>query len=410
MPARNTPAAYKHDVQTSDLVLIRRTRELRTLRLVALVRLGVAAVMIVGAEIGVKPKWPEFTWVPWVYVLVAICAAVVLFTPAGRHLVVPRMQLSLLVVDVAAILMYKVISPDGAYVPLLVLALLPIMVVLDMSWRRATVALAIIAVTFTVEIFTDPVMLRDFGTGTAVLSTVVFWFLCCTIWLAVHAQGRQLDEITELSASRQALLIDLMSASDEQQRTISEYIHDGPLQSVLMARQDIVSVLKKHPDEALDRALAGLREATDQMREATFELHPAVLAGAGLARAVTQLAAANSSRSGITITSDVDYPRPDPVDPVVFGVARELLANVVRHSKATHASLKLKAIDGMCHLDVADDGVGMTSDQAARRLADGHIGLASQRTRIEAAGGTMTIHTGSSGTHVAITLPMSSTT
>ena len=63
-----------------------------------------------------------------------------------------------------------------------------------------------------------------------------------------------------------------------------------------------------------------------------------------------------------------------------------------------------------CHLDVADDGVGMTSDQATRRLAEGHIGLASQRTRIEAAGGTMTIHTGSSGTHVAITLSMSSTT
>lgn len=396
-------------MQTSDLVLIRRTRELQTLRVVSLVRLGVATVMIVGAKIGVQPKWPEFSWVPWVYGVVAIGAALMLFTPASQHLVVSRVQPALLAADVAAILMYKVISPDGAYVPLLVLTLLPIMVVLDMSWQRATVALAAIGVTFTVEIFTDPVMVRDLGIGRTMLSTVVFWFLCCTVWLAVHAQGRQLDEITKLSASRQALLIDLMSAAEEQQRTISEYIHDGPLQSVLMARQDIVSVLKKNPDEALDRALAGLREATDQMREATFELHPAVLAGAGLARAVTQMAAANSSRSGITITSDVDYPQPNPVDPIVFGVARELLANVVRHSKASQASLTLKAIDGICYLDVIDDGVGMTSEQAARRLAAGHIGLASQRTRIEAAGGTMTIRTGSSGTHVAITLPMSST-
>ena len=79
---------------------------------------------------------------------------------------------------------------------------------------------------------------------------MVFVFLCCTVWLAVYAQSRQLEEITELSASRQALLADIMTASDEQRRTISEFIHDGPLQSVLMARQDIAAVLKKHPDEA----------------------------------------------------------------------------------------------------------------------------------------------------------------
>ena len=137
---------------------------------------------------------------PWVYVLVAPGATVVLFTPPAGTFVMPRMQLLLPHRRCRRDPDAKIISPDGAYVPLLVLTLLPIMVVLDMSWRRATVALAIIAVTFTVEIFTDPVMLKDFGIGTAVLSTVVFWFLCCTVWLAVHAQGRQLDEITELSA------------------------------------------------------------------------------------------------------------------------------------------------------------------------------------------------------------------
>ena len=345
---------------------------------------------------------------PWVYVLVAICAAVVLFTPPAGILSCRGCSCSL-VVDVAAILMYKVISPDGAYVPLLVLALLPIMVVLDMSWRRATVALAIIAVTFTVEIFTDPVMLRDFGTGTAVLSTVVFWFLCCTIWLAVHAQGRQLDEITELSASRQALLIDLMSASDEQQRTISEYIHDGPLQSVLMARQDIVSVLKKHPDEALDRALAGLREATDQMREATFELHPAVLAGAGL-RAPSHNSRPRIPR-GLESRSPATWTIP----------ARPGRSCGVRRRSRVAGQRRPPLEGNPCLPEAQGDRWHVPSRCRRRRrrhdvtrrhgaLADGHIGLASQRTRIEAAGGTMTIHTGSSGTHVAITLPMSSTT
>ena len=197
-----------------------------------------------------------------------------------------------------------------------------------------------------------------------------------------------------------------MVASDDQQRRISEYIHDGPLQSVLMARQDIVSVLKKQPNEALERALTGLREATDQMREATFELHPAVLAGAGLARAVQQLATASSARSGIDISTDIDYPDAHSIDPMVFAVVRELVSNVVRHSRATRARITLKVADDQCRVDVTDDGVGMSDEDVIQRLRHGHIGLASQRTRINAAGGTMRSVPAASGTHIAVTVPM----
>ncbi len=392
-------------MEAPDLDQIRHARELSALRIVALARLGVATVMIVAAHVGLKPKWLDFGWVPWVYGFVAICAAALLFSGKSHYLVVARMQLVLLIIDVTAIFIFKVVSADGAYVPLMVMMLLPIMVVLDVSWRRAAVALIVIAGTFTVEIYTDPVMRSQIGVGRMTLATVLFLFLCCTVWLAVYAQGRQLDEIAHLSASRQALLVDIMTASDEQQRTVSEYIHDGPLQSVLMARQDIVAVLKKRPDEALERALAGLREATDQMREATFELHPAVLAGAGLARALTQLADATSARSGIDITTEIDYPHSDATDPIVFAVARELLSNVVRHSRATRATLTCKAVDGACHLDVVDDGIGLSAEAAARRLALGHIGLASQRARIEAAGGGMRIVPTSTGTHIAVCVP-----
>jgi len=395
-----------NDPVPNELDQIRRSRELSALRIVAVARLGVAAVMIAATYIGQKPKWPQFNWVPWFYALAGVCAAALLFSPVYRRIAVGRLQLVLLILDVTAIFTYKIAAADGSYTPLLILTLLPIMVLLDVSWRRAAAALAVIAGTFAVEVFTDHVLLAQVGEGRAALLTVVFGFLCCTAFLAVRAQARQLDEITSLSASRQALLVDLMTASDAEQRRISEYIHDGPLQSVLMARQDITSVLKKQPNEALERAMAGLREATDQMREATFELHPSVLGGAGLARAVQQLATANSARSGIDITADIDYPGSDASDPMVFAVTRELVSNVVRHSRATRASITLRAVDGVCHLDVVDDGVGMSDDTARGRLEQGHIGIASQRTRIEAAGGAMRIVPTATGTHVQVSVPM----
>jgi two-component system NarL family sensor kinase len=393
-------------VGTTDFDLIRRSRELSALRIVALVRVGVAAVMIVAAYVGLTPKWPAYGPLPWLYGVVAVIAVAVLFRSRSRDLPLSRIQLALVVLDVGMVVTFKLACPDGAYVPLLALTLLPVMIVLDVSWQRAAAALPFIVAFFTFEIFTDPVMQVQIGYGRITLAAVVFGFLCISVWLAVYAQSRQLKEITELSASRQALLIDIMTASDEQRRTISEFIHDGPLQSVLTARQDLSSALKKSPDESLERAMAGLREATNQMREATFELHPAVLAGAGLARAVTQLAGTNSARSGINITTDIDIPSPDETDPMLFSLARELLSNVVRHSRATQAALTLRVVDGVTHLDVVDDGVGMTQKQAAERLSQGHIGLASQRARIEAAGGTVRIHDVPRGTHIAVTVPM----
>lgn len=391
--------------ETSELERIRRTRELSSLRIVALVRLGVAPVMVASSYMGLEQSWPFFWPLPWLYLLVAVWAAVVLFGRKSADLAISRIQLMLLVLDVVMVVTFNLATPDGAYIPLLILTLLPVMVVLDVSWRRAAAALVIVALTFMIEFYTDPILTREAGYGRITLAAVVLIFLCGAVWLAVYAQARQLDEIARLSLSRQRLLADLMSASDEERRTISESLHDGPLQSVLMARQDISGVLKKNPDPALERALDGLRDATDQMREATFELHPAVLAGAGLTRALTQLADATSARSGIAISADIEHPGPDPSDRILFGVARELLSNVVRHSKATRAEVTLKVSDGVARLDVVDDGVGMTEEQAAERLRGGHIGLSSHRARIEAAGGSLRLLDTPKGTHMAVTLP-----
>ena len=156
--------------------------------------------MIAASYVGQKPKWPQFNWVPWFYLAAGICAAVVLFSGLQRRVAISRLQLILVILDVLAIFTFKIAAVDGAYTPLLMLTLLPIMVVLDVSWRRAAVALVVIAGTFAVEVFTDHVMLAQAGFGRAVMVTVVFGFLCCTAFLAVWAQSRQLDDITALSA------------------------------------------------------------------------------------------------------------------------------------------------------------------------------------------------------------------
>lgn len=210
-----------------------------------------------------------------------------------------------------------------------------------------------------------------------------------------------------LSALREELLAQTMNASDVSQRRISEFIHDGPLQDILAVRQELVELDAAVPDdEHIGRALAGLQLASERLRQATFELHPAVLEQVGLGAAVQQLAEFTAQRSGIEISTDIDYSGRSAIDAVVFGVVRELLSHVVQHSRARTAAIMLGRTDGTCVLHVVDDGVGFNQETVARRLGEGHIGLASHRARVEAAGGELVFLDVPVGTHVCVEVPL----
>jgi two-component system NarL family sensor kinase len=175
---------------------------------------------------------------------------------------------------------------------------------------------------------------------------------------------------------------------------------------VLAARQEIAVLAKESPSPHLTRAAATLQEASQRLRETTFELHPAVLEQVGLSAAVDQLASFTSRRSGIDVQATVDYPTRNAMEPMVFGVIRELLSNVARHSQADRATVTLVVTDGLCQIDVIDDGVGIGPEVMERRLSEGHIGLASHRARVDAAGGTFTFIDEPLGTHVRVRLPV----
>jgi two-component system NarL family sensor kinase len=68
--------------------------------------------------------------------------------------------------------------------------------------------------------------------------------------------------------------------------------------------------------------------------------------------------------------------------------------------------VELAVTDGVLVLVVADDGRGFAPERPSEALAEGHVGLASQRVRVEAVGGTMDVDSGPDGTRAEITLPV----
>jgi two-component system, NarL family, sensor kinase len=394
------------EITDTELDAVFRVHRWSSLRIASVQRIFVVCIMAGAAFVHTEySKWAPADTLVGVYALVAIGVLILVFSPASRSLPPDRSLFVLAMVDLVAIVGFKLLSPGG-HLALLMMLMVPRMVALDLSGRRAAMGLTFAFAAFTASILQDPVLERELGFPKIFVVVSVYGFICGTALFAVIFRQRYVDEMARITVSRDTLLAETMTASERERREISEAIHDGPLQDVLAARRDIVDFAKKSPAEPLQRAVASLDDASRRLREATFELHPAVLEQVGLGAAVEKLATATAERSGITITTDIDYPHQNPIDPMVFGVVRELLANVVRHSEAKHASVKLNVGDCTCRLDVADDGVGITADVVMRRLAAGHIGLASQRARVEAAGGTLRIVEVPTGAHICVEWPL----
>jgi two-component system, NarL family, sensor kinase len=227
--------------------------------------------------------------------------------------------------------------------------------------------------------------------------------------LLSYLLARRTEVIVQLAESRTRLLNDAMSAEQRERKVLAETLHDHAIQNLLSARHELEEANEAFSHPALDRAEAALSDTVGELRSAVFELHPYVLEEAGLEAALRSIAQQAAGRGDFELRLDLDYDGRNPHEQLLFSAARELLANVVRHSEADRVGVRLADTDGDLALVVEDDGRGFTPEQLAEQLAEGHVGLASQRVRIEAAGGSMDVASRpSEGTRVEIRLPAGS--
>nr|WP_246325838.1 ATP-binding protein [Actinomycetospora corticicola] len=236
-------------------------------------------------------------------------------------------------------------------------------------------------------------------TTTLAAEAVVLAIVAVATFLLSVVLARRAVRIRALLADADALTAQVLDAEARERRRLAEDLHDHALQTLLVAGQELDEL---DGAEAADEALrAGIRE----IREVVFALHPYVLDEAGLVVAVRRVAerAATQGRFAVTVEGQ---PLPaGPHDRLLFGVARELLTNVAKHAKAEHVTVALHDGPEGRTLEVADDGIGIDRSVLAGRLADGHIGLASTRARVEGVGGRFTLDTTTPGTRTVVRVP-----
>jgi two-component system NarL family sensor kinase len=182
-------------------------------------------------------------------------------------------------------------------------------------------------------------------------------------------------------------------------------MHDDAIQSLLAASQDIKEAARGQLD-SLDRAAEALDQAIAQLRDAVFELHPVTLEYGGLEQALKAIAKRQGRRGRYHTRVRVNSEAVGVHDMLVVAVGRELLTNIAKHATASEVLVDLARTDTSIVLQVSDDGRGMEPAQRQVALRHGHIGLVSIAERVAAVGGTLDIMSEvGHGTVVRVRLP-----
>ena len=204
-------------------------------------------------------------------------------------------------------------------------------------------------------------------------------------------------QLAEVRASR----VRLVAATDAERRRLERNLHDGAQQRLvtlsialgLAASRDAAS------SDVLSSAQDEVEEAIAELRELARGIHPTLLRDEGLEAAIEGIA----RKTPIPVTVEGSVGRlPNAVELAAYFLVSEALTNVVKHSSASEATVRLERSAEVLRIAVADDGVG-----GARPAPNS--GLAGLRDRLEALDGKLLVETEPGhGTSISAEIPCGS--
>jgi signal transduction histidine kinase len=219
---------------------------------------------------------------------------------------------------------------------------------------------------------------------------------------AILEATRRRAELSERAAH--AAQRRIVEAGDQARRRFERNLHDGVQQRLVSLALRVRRTERRPPSEPeslktmLSETVGELNAITDELREVSQGIHPAILTQGGLGPALRTLARRCSIPVAVAAADEARLP--EPVEVATYYVATEALANVVKHAEANRAWIELERRDGLVRARIGDDGVGGADPS-------GGSGLTGLRDRVEALGGSFAIRSPlGGGTALDVTLPV----
>ena len=214
---------------------------------------------------------------------------------------------------------------------------------------------------------------------------------------------------------REGLLANAVTSSRRERRRVASYLHDGPVQELAGLAFSLAPVADGAESRGADADAAVVRRVIDRLRGTVrdlrallVDLHPPILATAGLDAAIRDLVSPLAARgTKVELRVDGDDRLDADTQALVYRVAQEAVRNVIAYADATTVSVEVDVVDSTARLLVADDGRGFAPDLRDRRRTEGHLGLSLVEELARQAGGSLTVDSREgAGTRVRLEVPV----
>ncbi len=225
-----------------------------------------------------------------------------------------------------------------------------------------------------------------------------------------------LNALSEDRARVRTLAKEVVRTGDRERSRVGKELHDSVAQSLAALRYQLIAIERETDDTELTEKIRAIRqsagEVLEQVRLLSHTVHPQILDDLGLVPALRHLARTTNGGSTISITVTADAEAalreiPAEIAVAVYRVAREAVANALRHGDPAAIRIQVGLADGDVVLQVEDDGSGFDPAEVEREGRG--MGLFTMRERIALLNGDVEITSRrAGGTSVLARVPASS--
>ena len=219
----------------------------------------------------------------------------------------------------------------------------------------------------------------------------------------------QTQNLEKLKSDSQVRILNAtIDGKESERKEIAETLHDSVSALLSSANLHLQASRKQFEGEVpleIDKSQKIINEASDKIRDLSHSLMSSVLLKFGLNFAIKDIAE-KYSNSELSIDTQISQLRryDQNFEIKTHNIIQEFVNNILKHSKAENAFIKLKEADGSLILVISDDGIGFNKKKAVTK--DG-LGLNQIDARIKMMKGKFKIITSkNNGTVIKVELPI----
>jgi signal transduction histidine kinase len=216
--------------------------------------------------------------------------------------------------------------------------------------------------------------------------------------------GTQLGRVVERKQAEAALKEfsrKLVESQENERKRIAAELHDSLGQNLIVIKNEIKKCLKtisedNRDSETLEFTSSIVTQTLNEIKEIAYNLRPPQLDKLGLKDAISSQVkrVLNTSETAIFMeidTDDVEIPPDTEIN--IFRIIQEGINNILKHSSASEAIIKLKKVKENIYLEISDNGEGFDNKkEKEQNVAYEGFGLKGMAERATMLGGTFQVN------------------